>query len=134
MKAELEPRKSPETSGSSNLKRNRMKTLNQLIGHFVAATHALLLTSALTANVSVAQDLTAPCGFQILASFEFSDQFGQPSGANPSAGLTRGADSTFYGTTELGGSSGLGTVFKLIPDGSGSYMYKVIHQFSSPGG
>src|SRR5665647_3626529 len=37
--------------------------------------------------------------------------------ANPRAGLTPGKDGNFYGTTEFGGLSGQGTLFKLATNG-----------------
>src|SRR5581483_3690218 len=37
-------------------------------------------------------------------------------GANPSAGLVQGSDGLFYGTTQAGGLSNAGTVFKIDPD------------------
>jgi len=40
--------------------------------------------------------------------------FLSPLGANPFAGLVQGTDGNFYGTTEAGGSSGLGTIFQLV--------------------
>jgi uncharacterized repeat protein (TIGR03803 family) len=38
---------------------------------------------------------------------------GCPDGFNPFAGLIQGTDGKFYGTTELGGANGRGTVFRL---------------------
>src|SRR5439155_22335020 len=38
-------------------------------------------------------------------------------GAIPSGGLVQGSDGNFYGTTERGGTSNLGTVFKMTPSG-----------------
>ena len=38
---------------------------------------------------------------------------GTNDGANPIAGLVQGSDGNFYGTTELGGTNNLGTVFRL---------------------
>jgi uncharacterized repeat protein (TIGR03803 family) len=38
---------------------------------------------------------------------------GTNDGANPSAGLVRGNDGSFYGTTQYGGTNNLGTVFRL---------------------
>jgi len=40
-----------------------------------------------------------------------------PRGSNPICGLTLGADGDFYGVTQSGGTSGLGTVFKVTPAG-----------------
>jgi uncharacterized repeat protein (TIGR03803 family) len=39
-------------------------------------------------------------------------------GANPYSGLVQGIDGNFYGTTEFGGSSNMGTVFKINSTGS----------------
>ncbi|MBI3848900.1 MAG: HYR domain-containing protein [Verrucomicrobia bacterium] len=97
---------------------------------FVAAGRVLLLISTMAVSFSgLAQVTVTPCGFQTLESFEFGDQSGQ----NP-VGLMQASDGAFYGVTELGGSSGLGTVFKLTPDGTGGYTYRVIHDFSSSDG
>jgi len=54
-------------------------------------------------------------GFAILHSFLSVN----PDGDQPSAGLIQGPDGTLYGTTSAGGSSNVGTVFQIAPDGSG---------------
>jgi len=43
----------------------------------------------------------------------FSGGSGTGDGENPVAGLTLGPDGNFYGTTEFGGTSGFGTVFRM---------------------
>ncbi len=54
---------------------------------------------------------------------------GGSDGAVPQAGLTRGSDGNFYGTTSEGGvncdgiSTGCGTVFKVTPRGDESVLY-----------
>jgi uncharacterized repeat protein (TIGR03803 family) len=54
-------------------------------------------------------------GFTTLKRFD-----GDTEGANPRAALIFGVDGALYGTTTpSGGASGVGTVFKLNPDGSG---------------
>jgi len=42
---------------------------------------------------------------------------GANDGANPYAGLVQGSDGDFYGTTEAGGTSNLGTVFQISASG-----------------
>jgi len=55
---------------------------------------------------------------------------GGTDGAHPYAGLVLGANGDLYGTTNGGETSGLGTVFKITPDGTES----VLHSFNlSPG-
>ena len=47
----------------------------------------------------------------------------EPDGAFPAAALIEGSDGNLYGTTDIGGATGGGTVFKFtgpIPDGSSS--------------
>jgi len=48
-------------------------------------------------------------------------------GFRPKAGLVEGSDSNFYGTTEWGGSSGAGTLFRI--DSSGTYT--ILYSFGS---
>ncbi len=51
-------------------------------------------------------------------------------GAKPAAGLLEGSDGFLYGTTYGGGSSGLGTIFKIRGDGSD---YAVVRSFTATG-
>ena len=44
-------------------------------------------------------------------------------GAEPFAGLVQGSDGNFYGTTENGGTSGEGTVFRISPSGTYTDLY-----------
>ena len=52
--------------------------------------------------------------------------FSWSDGANPEAGLVQGIDGSFYGTTNLGGASDAGTVFKITPAGT----LTTLHSFS----
>jgi uncharacterized repeat protein (TIGR03803 family) len=55
--------------------------------------------------------------FARLHSFDTSD------GAYPYAALIQGADGNFYGTTELGGANGGGTIFQITPAGTLMSLY-----------
>ena len=46
-------------------------------------------------------------------------------GASPLAGLVQGSDGNFYGTTALGGTHYLGTLFKITPAGSLTTLYSL---------
>src|SRR5207247_901881 len=62
----------------------------------------------------------APSGtLTVLHSFNSSD------GANPYAGLVQDSAGNLYGTTQQGGASGYGTVYKLAPSGD----FTVLHSF-----
>ncbi|HEY2444968.1 MAG TPA: choice-of-anchor tandem repeat GloVer-containing protein [Rhizomicrobium sp.] len=50
-------------------------------------------------------------------------------GANPAASLFLDASGSLYGTTELGGFGGYGTVFKIAPDGTESVLYSFANSF-----
>ena len=53
-------------------------------------------------------------GFTTLVDFDYATK-----GGYPQAGVVQGSDGALYGTTQSGGASGYGTVFKVNPDGSG---------------
>jgi uncharacterized repeat protein (TIGR03803 family) len=51
-------------------------------------------------------------------------------GASPIAPLIQGTDGNFYGTTSQGGTNGLGTAFRITPDGTLTSLYS----FTNPSG
>ena len=52
-------------------------------------------------------------------------------GTKPAAGVIVDASGNVFGTTQLGGANGYGTVFKLTPNGSGGYTRTTIYSFCS---
>src|SRR4051794_14824418 len=70
----------------------------------------------------------APAGYNLttLATFD------KTNGAYPAAGLTVGYGGRLFGTTEYGGAHGHGTVFELVPRGTGpGDRVKTLHSFGS---
>ena len=49
------------------------------------------------------------------------------------AGLVQGSDGNFYGTTEIGGSAGVGTVFRISPSGAYTNLYSFASTFTGDG-
>jgi uncharacterized repeat protein (TIGR03803 family) len=72
----------------------------------------VLLKSAISVLLLASSSLVSAQTLQTLCSFNGSN------GANPYGGLTLGNDGNFYATTEAGGSSGYGTVFKITTGGT----------------
>ncbi len=84
---------------------------------------ALLTELILPASYGVAQ--TMP----VLATLHnFAGQ--SADGANPEAALALGTGGVFYGVTYAGGSSNLGTVFQLTPQGGGTWTETVLYSFA----
>ncbi len=65
--------------------------------------------------------------YQVIRSFR-----GDPDGAQPMGAVVIGKDGALYGTTELGGTSKTGTVFKLAPVTATSWKETVLHSFTGP--
>jgi uncharacterized repeat protein (TIGR03803 family) len=70
----------------------------------------------ITPRLTVRQPLTT------LHSFDTTD------GAYPYAGLVQASDGNFYGTTELGGANGAGTIFQITSDGTLMTLYSFCSQ------
>jgi uncharacterized repeat protein (TIGR03803 family) len=76
-----------------------------------------------TANLGTVYKIT-PTGQETIL-HSFGDGSVQNDGVNPSACLIKGSDGNFYGTTIIGGSANLGTVFKITPTG----QVTILHSF-----
>ena len=97
------------------------------VGAWVGA--GLLVGGGLVAGRAKAQSftLTSLHAFSALPSFP---PLINSDGADPHAGLVQGIDGNYYGTTPVGGTNGLGTVFKITPTGTLTTLYS----FSGPDG
>ncbi len=58
--------------------------------------------------------------------YSFPSDNAGAAGANPTAGIIRGSDGNFYGTTALGGINDTGTIFEVTPSGTVTSL----HNFS----
>ncbi len=96
----------------SSPRRRQMKKIN-------------LLYKVLSIAMLSFESLTVSCYAQYTKLFDFSDT---ASGSGPACSLI--SDGIFlYGTTEYGGHSNTGVVFKIKPDGTGFYK---MHDFTDP--
>lgn len=76
------------------------------------------MAASRTISLALAAAVSLCAGtFTSLHSFNGGD------GANPYSALAQGADGNFYGATEHGGAQGLGTVFRIAPDGTFTSLY-----------
>ena len=88
-----------------------------------AATYAVVVTNTFGSNISAGATLTvissnAP-NVTLTTLYSFS---GGNDGVNPN-GLMLATNGILYGTTQYGGSNGLGTIFQLTPVGSPAGLY-----------
>jgi len=90
----------------------QLTLISLLIGIFVAACATVM---AQTGSAGGAQEVVL-------------HSFGGRDGAGPLSGVMTDAGGNFYGTTVFGGPAGLGSVFKLTPNGS-SYRESVLYNF-----
>ena len=62
--------------------------------------------------------------------YSFCTQANCPDGSQPAAGLVQGNDGNFYGTTTMGGTNNLGTIFQITPSGT----LTTLHSFNGTDG
>lgn len=60
--------------------------------------------------------------------------FEGPEGAEPSSSLIFDAQGNLYGSTQIGGANGGGTVFEMSPNTDGTWTENVLYNFDSPSG
>ena len=63
--------------------------------------------------------ITSSGSEQVLHSFADNSS----DGGYPTAGLVRGSDGNYYGTTNQGGSAAMGTIFEITPSGTETLLY-----------
>jgi uncharacterized repeat protein (TIGR03803 family) len=88
-----------------------------------------------TLAISAAAALLAPLHIAFAAPVlqtlhGFCHSQGCTDGADPN-GLLQDAAGNLYGTTQAGGKLGYGLVFKLVPNGDGTYKEYILHNFCS---
>lgn len=66
--------------------------------------------------------------------YSFCSQTNCTDGEQPDAGLVQGQDGSLYGTTQLGGTYGYGTVFKISLDGTRTTLYSFCAQVNCTDG
>jgi uncharacterized repeat protein (TIGR03803 family) len=69
-------------------------------------------------RISLDGKLTTLYSFNTFVGFNSQGVGTNAEGANPRAGLLRGKDGNFYGTTYQGGAAGFGSVFRMTPAGA----------------
>ncbi len=69
-------------------------------------------------------------GFSVIHSFQCATDGCNGSNSSNSTGLIQLSDGSLYGTTSFGGEGNGGTVFTILPDGTG---FSVIHSFQANG-
>jgi uncharacterized repeat protein (TIGR03803 family) len=77
------------------------------------------------------RQLTAGSPYTLEVQHTFS---GEPDGSTPVAGLYEDASGNFWGTTTLGGSSNMGTIFELYPDRLVVEKWHYLEPYSFAGG
>jgi uncharacterized repeat protein (TIGR03803 family) len=74
----------------------------------------------------------SPAG-TLITLYNFCAKSSCTDGSAPYAGLVQGTDGNFYGTTEAGGTSNAGTVFKITPGGTLTTLHKfTFHDGANP--
>ncbi|MGO9201966.1 MAG: choice-of-anchor tandem repeat GloVer-containing protein, partial [Limisphaerales bacterium] len=82
-----------------------------------------LLRSLLWAAALLLPASAANAGVAFTSLYSFQPSFLSPDGVRPEAGLVRGGDGDFYGTTAGGGTYNAGTVFRIGTNGALGRLY-----------
>jgi uncharacterized repeat protein (TIGR03803 family) len=82
----------------------------------------------LVAGLAGLARLVLPCDAQTVTILHHFGN-GATNGSQVFAGLVQGTDGNFYGTTEFGGSGGVGTVFRISPSGAYTNLYSFATYF-----
>jgi uncharacterized repeat protein (TIGR03803 family) len=100
-------------------------TMHTIRRKMTARAGVIIALALLTARDSDAQ----ATAYEVLHSFT-----GNPDGAEPKGALVISTDGALYGTTNTGGTSELGTAFRLVPAGGVPWTETVLHNFTGPDG
>ncbi len=92
---------------------------------FVQGRDGNLYGTAIDFNVDDGSVLKVTPSGALTVLYRFCAQPNCTDGSSPFSALALGTDGNFYGTTQNGGASGLGVVFKITPEGA----LTVIHSF-----
>jgi uncharacterized repeat protein (TIGR03803 family) len=77
--------------------------------------------------------IISPSG-TVTSLYSFCSQSGCTDGQYPDGGLVQATNGDLYGTPELGGTNGSGTVFKMTPGGTLTTLYSFCSQSGCPDG
>jgi uncharacterized repeat protein (TIGR03803 family) len=87
-----------------------------------------VVTVALVVVLMLAPCASAAAKYKVLYRFT-----GGSDGGQPETGVIFDTSDNLYGTTYVGGDYGSGTVFKLAPNGDGTWTESVLHSFGGSG-
>jgi uncharacterized repeat protein (TIGR03803 family) len=88
-------------------------------------TTMMIITMISTALLTLAPQAHAASDVSVLHVFS-----GNKDGAYPDSNLTADAAGNFYGTTQIGGVFGAGTVFELSPAADGKWSFTLLYAFT----
>src|ERR1700691_6090305 len=108
----------PNNSRPNNSRLNNSR-LNMVVRNAALAAAIMTAIFLLLASQVFAQEVS------VLHSFT-----GNKDGAYPDGNLTADAAGNLYGTTQIGGAYGAGTVFELSPEPSGKWRFSVLYTFT----
>src|ERR1700749_2954542 len=97
----------------------RLKAMRNFLVRAMAVTIAAAIFAAIGSRVCAAQELS------VLHTFT-----GGSDGSYPDGTLAADAAGYLYGTTQIGGAYGAGTVFELSPEPNGKSRFSLLYTFT----